>query len=95
MPHHGTPVVEGRDAIEQFWWPDGPPTRVTKYSATQDEVFREGSFGFVRGTFVLVFEYAGQVYSNDGNYLALLKECPKGAWKISHRIWNDPVTATK
>lgn len=95
IPHHGHPVVAGRKAIEEFWWPEGQPARVTRFSATQDEVSGMSSLAYARGRFVLAFEYEGIEYSNEGNYVVLLKKDPQGVWKISHRIWNDPLPETE
>jgi uncharacterized protein (TIGR02246 family) len=91
IPHHGHPVVAGRQAIEDFWWPGGPPSRVTAFTVTQEEVSGVGGLAYVRGTFELAFEYQGRRYASAGNYLALLRKGQAGAWRISHRIWNDPV----
>jgi ketosteroid isomerase-like protein len=47
----------------------------------------------VRGRFSLSFSLQGEkrVFSNDGNYVMILRRRSDGSWRISHYIWNDPV----
>ena len=86
----GSAPIEGQEAIREFWWPkDSPPTTVTEFTSTQDEVGGHGDFGFVRGTFSLRFDYDGTGYSGAGTYISLLRRLPDGSWRISHRMWSD------
>lgn len=86
----GIPFVEGQKAARNFWWPEeSPPTRVTEFLVTEQEAGGSGDFGFVRGTYRLVFEYSGATHVNTGKYLSLLKKMSDGSWRISHHFWND------
>ncbi len=83
-------VIEGVDAIREFWWPaDAAPTTVTDFTLSQVEAGGSGNMGFVRGSFSLDFAYDGTAYSNQGEYLSLFRKGPDGSWRISHRMWND------
>ncbi len=84
------PVLEGQEAAQSFWWPEGSaPTTVTRFETEVAEVGGSGHVGFVRGTFVLEFEYEGASYTNLGTYLHLLEETQDAGWRISHHFWND------
>ncbi len=86
----GMSSMQGKEAIRAFWFPeDSPPTVVTEFTSTEDEVGGHGDFGFVRGTFTLQFEYDGAEYSSGGTYVCLLRRLPDGSWRISHRMWSD------
>lgn len=86
----GMPYLEGQDAARSFWFPDdGVPTTVTRFETEEVETGGSGDWGFLRGTFVLDFEYDGKNYTNRGKYLHLLKRTDDSKWKISHRFWND------
>lgn len=85
----GLPPMVGQEAIRAFWFPaEAPPTVVTRFDATQDEIGGAGDVAFVRGTFVLAFRYDGADYESAGTYLTLLRR-EGGAWRISHRMWSD------
>lgn len=94
MPHHGDPVREGTDAISAFWFPDGEITApVTAYELTVNEISGCDELAIVRGRLVnLTFEFQGKTYTQDtGNYLSVLRKGDDDQWRMSHRIWNDPV----
>jgi uncharacterized protein (TIGR02246 family) len=96
LPHHGHPPVVGTSAIVKFWWPaDAPPTTVTGFTMTTDEIRGNGDIGYVWGKFSLAFNYEekGQKksLSNAGTYLMIVRRQASGSWLITHRIWDDPV----
>ena len=86
----GIPTLNGTSQIRAFWWPDdSPPATVTDFDIVQQEVGRNGDLAFVRGSFMLRFEYEGDLFSNIGDYMSLMRCVSNGSWKISHRVWND------
>ena len=89
----GRATISGLDAIRRFWWPPGPPTTVTGFTHTTDEVDGSGSFAFARGSFVLDFEWEADGkrnrQRNRGNYLMVFRRGPTGEWRISRRMWSD------
>ena len=86
----GMEVMEGADDIRAFWWPpDSPLTTVIEFSLVQQEAGGSGDVGFVRGSFLLAFEYDGAAHSSSGEYFSLLRRLPDGSWRISHRMWSD------
>jgi ketosteroid isomerase-like protein len=92
VPQGGS-AITGYDAIRRFWWPPGPPTKVTGFTHKTDEVGGSGSIAFTRGSFVLDFEWEAdgnrKSQRNHGNYLMILRRGPSGEWRISHRMWSD------
>ena len=96
LPHHGDPPVVGLDAIRAFWWPaDAPPTTVTALDLTTDGAEVDGDRGVLWGRFALSFsfEMEGRARSmrNAGTYLMVLRRDTDGEWRITHRMWDDPV----
>lgn len=95
LPHHGDDPRIGIAAARELWWPPGaPPSPVTAFTTTGEEIGGNGNFAYTWGRFTLSFESEGTVYSNEGNYMRIFRKDPEGAWKISHQTWNDPVPAT-
>jgi ketosteroid isomerase-like protein len=89
----GNPASEGPEAVRSFWWPiDSPPATVTRFDQTQHEVGGSADMAFVRGSFVLVFEWEGDEYTGRGEYMSLFKREEGGSWRISHRMWSDSPT---
>ena len=94
IPHHGDPVREGKEATAEWWFPEGGITAPIKtYSVSVTEVDGCGPIALVRGRLQeLSFEYQGKTYTQrNGNYLNILRKGEDGKWRISHRIWNDPI----
>ena len=94
IPHHGVGAVVGDEAIRGFFWPtDGPGVSVTNFTLTSVEITGNDGLGVIRGRFSLSFslENDPEVFSNDGNYVMILRKRSNGSWRISHYIWNDPV----
>ena len=91
VPHHGGLSVLGKEHIARFWWPkDDLPAPVTLYTSTADEIDGSHDMAFIRGRFRLEFDYDGQHYTNEGNYLNIVRK-RNGEWKLSRLIWNDPL----
>jgi uncharacterized protein (TIGR02246 family) len=96
LPHHGDPPVVGLDAIRRFWWPAGSsPTTITELEVTTDGAGVDGGTGTLWGRFSLAFSYedGGRRRSvrNAGTYLMVLRRSSAGEWRITHRMWDDPV----
>jgi uncharacterized protein (TIGR02246 family) len=95
LPHHGLDPVTGMGAIKQFWWPpDGPPTTITHFDASYEEIGGCGTIAFVRGRshveWTVVENGKEAKFSNSGTFLTLMRKLPNGAWKITHQMWDDP-----
>jgi ketosteroid isomerase-like protein len=95
MPHHGVSPVEGKDAIDRFWWPDdAPKTGVSRFDIEPDEVYGEGDLAFLRGRFTLEYwvgeDEARQSFSSRGNWMAIIMRNDQGRWLLHRIIWNDP-----
>jgi uncharacterized protein (TIGR02246 family) len=96
LPHHGDPPLVGLPAIRAFWWPpETPPTIVTSLDITTDGAAVHGDQGVLWGRFALAFSFEmdGQQRSlrNAGTYLMVLRRQAEGEWRITHRMWDDPV----
>jgi uncharacterized protein (TIGR02246 family) len=97
LPHHGDPPVVGLEAIRAFWWPPNTaPTTITSLDVTTDGAQVEGGRGVLWGRFVLAFSYEAEgrqrSVRNAGTYLMALRRSPEDdRWRITHRMWDDPV----
>ena len=89
----GNRPIKGHEAMRKFWWPAGPPTTITSFTITTDEVDGNESLAYVRGSFTLGFSFEdnGKTVDriNRGNYFMIMKRQSNGRWLISHRMWSD------
>jgi uncharacterized protein (TIGR02246 family) len=96
IPALGTPPVEGRQAIQAFFWPDdSPPATVTHFDMEPLEIAGSINLAYVRGSMSLGFEMEDeelgpQVYSTEGNYLMVMRKDAESGWRIARYIWNHP-----
>jgi uncharacterized protein (TIGR02246 family) len=97
LPHHGDPPIVGLDAIGAFWWPPNmAPATITRLDITTDGADVAGNRGVLWGRFTLAFSYQAEgrqrSVRNAGTYLMALTRAPEdGRWRITHRMWDDPV----
>lgn len=96
LPHHGDPPVVGLPAIRDFWWPpDAPPTTITTLDITTDGAEVNGDQGVLWGRFALAFTFESdgrqRSLRNAGTYLMVLRRTSDAEWRITHRMWDDPV----
>ena len=97
LPHHGDPPRVGKKEMDLFWFPpDAPPTTVTKLVLTLKSIGGDGLIAHVWGTdevaWTTVQGGKPAVASNKGTFLNILRKQPNGEWKISHHMWDDPVS---
>lgn len=92
VPAHAHAPISGQDAIRQFWWPpDQPPTSVTAFTQSVDEIDGTTNLAYVRGTFELSFTSGagGPVISRRGAFFMIVRRQPDGRWVITRRMWDD------
>jgi len=97
LPHHGDPPRVGKKEMNAFWFPpNSPPTTVTKLVLTLTSIGGDGQIAHVWGTdevaWTTVQDGKSVAASNRGTFLNILKKQPNGEWKISHHMWDDPVS---
>jgi uncharacterized protein (TIGR02246 family) len=95
LPHRGVPPVIGIAAIRQFWFPrDAPRTTVKRFVQTPREIAGSADLAYVWGSFSLCFaldvDGHEQRMASAGTYLMIVQRQPDNAWRISHRMWDDP-----
>ena len=91
------PVIEiqsdlfQKDGLESaiFLFKEIDKNAAVKRFENNQEVGGNGNFAFVRGSFMLKFQYDGDSFSGVGDYMSLMRCLPEGEWRISHRLWND------
>ncbi len=89
-PGLGTPPRKGADEIRAFWFPpDTPATRIIKFDHAPDSITVEHDLGVVSGWYELRFEYGGDEYAQNGNYLTVARRQPDNEWRVTQMIWND------
>jgi uncharacterized protein (TIGR02246 family) len=96
LPRHGDPPISGRKAIEQFWWPPGAaPFKLLEFELTVDEIGGCGPLAHARGadriSWSAVQGTKTKTFKQRGTYLAILRKAPDGSWRVTHRMWDDPV----
>ena len=95
MPHHGVEPVVGKPAARAFWFPtEGPPTTVTAFTQTIDEIGNSGDLAYVRGHSKVEWTTGqgpeAKRAGNAGTNLTLLKRQTDGSWLIAVQMWDDP-----
>lgn len=90
QPHHGDEPVVGAQDVRDWWFPEGPPAPITRFSNTTEKTEGCGSLAYAWGRFDVAWTYEGASYSNAGNSLSVVEHTSNG-WRIAHQIWNDPV----
>lgn len=96
LPHHGVAPVVGKAQLNNFWFPPGAPaTKVLRLDLTYKEIGGSGTIAYVWGTHAISWVSAQngteKVLSEKGTYLNILRRLPDGSWRISHRMWDDPI----
>lgn len=94
LPHHGLAPVVGLDAIRQFWFAPGPPTKITVLELDYDEIVADGPRGLVRGRSRVQWTVQRgselERWGNSGTFLTVLRRGDDGVWRITHHVWDDP-----
>lgn len=84
----GSPVIEGRAGIEEFWnglLALGPG----ELTLTVIESFGDGTVGYAVGKYTLKVEpEEGDPIEDEGKYVEILKRGPTGGWEIAVDIFN-------
>lgn len=89
LPHHGDPIISGRDAIASHWFPEGQLFgRVDRFDAVVHKSEASGDVGYVYGRFELDFSFDGVTTRAAGNQLLVARRID-GAWRIVALIWSD------
>ena len=81
-------ILEGRDALAGFWFPEGyPPTEVSRFERTIHSIDGTRDLAIITGKSELDFTYDGRDVSQGGNYLIHAARGAEGDWKITRFMW--------
>ena len=64
-------------------------TKVTQFEQEHFDIGGSSETGYIRGSFVLSFDYDGTSYTSGGEYVAIFRRDADGRWRIFQRMWND------
>jgi uncharacterized protein (TIGR02246 family) len=96
MPHHGVEPVVGKAAARAFWFPAGPPTTITAFTLTVDQVGGVSDMAWARGhsrvEWVTGTGPEAKRSGNAGTNLAVLRRQKDGSWRVAVMMWDDPPT---
>lgn len=85
----GESIVQGRDAIEEYWRGALELGGVREVTVETMDALSSGSLGYETGSFVLTADGPdGTPVIDKGRYIELLRREPDGTWRSSHGIWN-------
>ena len=94
MPHHGVEPVVGKAAARAFWFPAGPPTTITAFTLTVDQVGGTSDVAWARGhsrvEWVTGSGPGAKRSGNAGTNLTVLRREADGTWRIAVMMWDDP-----
>lgn len=90
----GSEVVQGRQAIEQFWRGAQEQMGVKEVTKNVQEVEASGDLAYEVGTATLKIEPpGGQAITALFKYLVVWKRQADGAWQLAVDIWNSNTPA--
>jgi uncharacterized protein (TIGR02246 family) len=90
----GSEVVQGRQAIEQFWRSAQEQMGVKEVTINVQEVEASGDIAYEIGTATLKIEPpGGQAITAPFKYLVVRKRQADGAWPLAVDIWNSNTPA--
>jgi len=80
----GTPMVTGKDAIRKTWGAlFATPGFSISFQPTKVEVSRGSDLAYCYGTYAMTMNGPkGKPVTDKGNYVAIYKKQPDGAWKL-------------
>ena len=85
----GEPLVQGREAIEEYWRGAIELGGIRDVSVETMDALSSGSLGYETGSFVLTVNGPdGEAVIDKGRYIELLRREPDGRWLSTHGIWN-------
>src|SRR5262245_43507611 len=94
MPHHGVEPVVGKAAARAFWFPAGPPTTITAFTLTVDQVSGVSDMAWARGRsrveWVTGTGPEAKRSGNAGTNLVVLRRQKDGSWRVAVMMWDDP-----
>ena len=96
LPHHGVAPRVGKKQMNEFWFPaSGPAITITRLTLSLENIGGDGQIAYVWGreevAWTTLQDGKTTSSSNQGTFLDILQKQPDGEWKISHRMWDDPV----
>jgi uncharacterized protein (TIGR02246 family) len=94
MPHHGVEPVVGKQAARAFWFPGGPPTTITAFTLTIDQIDGGCEVAYVRGRSKIEWTTGtgpeAKRSANAGTNLTVLRRQKDGSWRVAVMMWDDP-----
>lgn len=85
----GEPLVQGREAIEEYWRGAIESGGVRDVSVETSDALSSGRLGYETGSFVLTSNGPdGEAVTERGRYVELLKRQGDGSWLSTHGMWN-------
>lgn len=94
MPHHGVEPVVDKRAARAFWFPAGPPTTITAFTQTIDQIDGDCGLAYVRGHSKVEWTTGSgpdaKRSANAGTNLTILRRQDDGSWRVAVMMWDDP-----
>jgi len=88
-PSFETSMVQGRQAIEEYWRNAIESGAIRDVSVETMDARSSGSLGYETGSFVLTVNGPdGKPMVDRGRYVELLRRESDGTWRSTHGIWN-------
>jgi len=87
-------MVQGREAIEEFWRTEWTLMRVTDFNLTIVDLYGSGDIVYELGKYTIKIQLEGQEPIEDnGKFLVISKRTADGSWKWHVDIWNSSMPA--
>jgi uncharacterized protein (TIGR02246 family) len=86
----GLSPIQGTTAINAFWFPATPVTRVVGMDLTVRDLQGDGNVAIVRGDGTLTYTLdGGPPVTQRSWFVNVLKKQPDSRWLIAQRAWSD------
>ena len=95
MPNRGIEPVLGKQAAREFWFPaGGPPTTITAFTLTIDQLDGARELAYVRGRSMVEWVTGtgpgAKRFRNAGTNLTVLRRQADGTWRVVVLMWDNP-----
>lgn len=90
IPPNGR-LIDGRDAIQEFWTPRNPDFQTLRHELTTNRLEVSGDVATEVGTWFQRAQLGdGEPTESSGRYLVVWRRQPDGEWKMQFDSWTRP-----
>jgi len=90
LPSGGRFILNGKEELHDFWFPEGEPAATTiRFEQSVENIDVSGDVATFNGRSELEMTYKGQDINQSATYLAVARRTSSGEWQFSRLMWTD------